>query len=182
MDITKDTRAQFEQVIKVFEQGLKTIHTGLAHAGLVEDIKVNQYNSQMPLKQLATVSTPAPNEIIIRPWDAGSLQPIETALAEQGRNFNPANDGAVIRINLPPLSAERRQELAKLVSRQGEEAKVGLRTYRAQTWREVVQKAKSGALTEDDQDRLEQELNKLIRDFNSRIDDLTDLKQKAIVG
>lgn len=179
-DINKETKAKFEQVLTSLEQDLKSIHTGRAHPGVVEDIKVNHYNSVLPLKQLASISAASAHEIVITPWDPGALQPIETALREAGRNFNPQNDGTVIRISLPPLSGERRQELIKLVTRQAEQARIGLRTIRDQVWRQVKQAQKDGALTEDDRYRLERELNDLIADFNKQVEQLTERKRQAI--
>lgn len=179
-DFIKETENQFKQIITNFENELKAIHTGRAHTGLVEDIKVNHYNALMPLKQVASIAAPGPQEILIRPWDPGALQPIETALREAGRNLNPVNDGTVIRVILPPLSGERRQELLKLVSRQAESARVGLRATREETWRQVKEAEKESKLTQDDRYRLEKELNELIARYNRTVEQLFLAKQQSI--
>lgn len=175
-----EAESKFKEIIANFEGELKTIHTGRAHSGLVEDIKVNHYNSLLPLKQLASISIPSPQELLIRPFDEGALVPIETALREAGRNFNPTNDGTLIRVSLPPLSGERRLQLLKLVARQAESTRIALRNIREEIWRQVKQSQRQGKLTEDDKYRLEKELNDLIGQYNQKIDDLAQAKRQSI--
>lgn len=180
MDHLKDTENKFKQIIQSFEDELKAIHTGRAHSGLVEDIKVSHYNSLMPLKQVASISIDGPQTIVIAPWDPGALVPIETAIREAGRNLNPSSDGSVIRVILPPLSGERREELIRLLNRQAESARVGLRNIREETWRQVKDDEKSAKITEDDRYRLEKELNSLITAYNQKVEALMQSKQQSI--
>lgn len=179
-DFIKDTESQFKQIITNFEDELKAIHTGRAHAGLVEDLKVNHYNSVMALKQVASISIDGPQTLVIRPWDPGALQPIETAIREAGRSLNPSSDGVAVRVVLPPLSSERRQELFKLVTRQAEAARIGLRNSREEQLRTIKDDEKKGSVTQDDRYRYEKELNELITRYNKNIEDLVDKKQKSI--
>lgn len=179
-DISKRLDTKFKEILADFEAQLKTIHTGKAHSGLVEEIKVNQYNNLLPLKQLATISISSPQEIMVRPWDAGTLQPIETALRESGRNLQVISDGSIVRIILPPMSGERRQELLKLVSRQAEAAKVALRSFREHIWQDIKNMEKHGQITQDDRYRFEEEINRLIAEYNKKIEGLVLQKQASI--
>ncbi|MBI3495203.1 ribosome recycling factor [Candidatus Berkelbacteria bacterium] len=152
-----------------FNEALKKIHVGRAASSLVEDINVHHYNSVISLKQLAMIAVPDPAMIVVTPWDKATLGAIEVAIRETGLNLAPVNDGSVVRVSLPPLSAERRADLMKLIEKSAEEAKVGLRQVREEAWNKIKDLVKRGDLTEDDRYRGEQDLNKMIAEFNDRI-------------
>lgn len=169
-----------ESVIDQFRQALVKFHTGKAEATIVEDVPVDAYGSKLPIKQLATISTPEPSQIIITPWDKGNLVQVEAALRLSDLRLNPVNDGHFIRITLPPMSVERRQELVKAMHRKSEEARVALRQIREEAWIEVKEAEKAKQLTEDDRYLGEEKLNKLIAGCNGQIATLTDGKEREI--
>jgi ribosome recycling factor len=180
MDIYGQTKPRMQEVVDKFADGLKTIHTGRASALLVEDIQVDYYGSRMPIKQVANIGTPDATLITITPWDKGAMGPIESAIRDSGRNLNPVNDGATIRISLPPMSQERREELVKLVHKMAEESRVSLRNARKDAWEKVQNDVKAGELTEDDKYDGEKDLNKMIDDFNAKIAEMVTVKEKEI--
>lgn len=180
MDIYAKTKPRMQEVVDKLSDSLKTIHTGRASALLVEDIMVSHYGSSMPLKQLANIGTPDATLITIAPWDKSAMPAIELAIRNSGRNLNPNNDGSIIRIALPPMSQERREELVKLVGKMAEESRVALRNVRKDAWEEVQNETKAGVLTEDDKYVGEKDLNKMIDDFNAKVADLVTAKEKEI--
>ena len=179
--IIKQSRPKMDRVVEAFFDDLKGIHTGRASAALVEDIKVSHYNAMIPLKQIASISAPHANLIVISPWDKGALQPIETAIKESGMQINPVNDGANIRISLPPMSEERRKELVKLIHQKAEEAKIALRNIREDSWRQIQKEEKQGIITEDDRYRGESELNKIIAEYNKKVEEIIKKKEQEIM-
>lgn len=180
LDIYGKAKPRMQEVIAKFTDSLKTIHTGRASALLVEDIMVSSYGSMMPLKAVATISTPDATMITISPWDKSQMGAIESAIRDSGRNLNPTNDGTVVRIALPPMSQERREELAKMVSRMAEESRIALRNVRKDAWEEVQNEVKAGTLTEDDKYDGERDLNKMIDEFNEKIAEMGTAKEKEI--
>ncbi len=179
-EIYAQVKQQMQTVMDKLLESLKTIHTGRASSLLVEDIKANYYGTMTPLKGMATISTPDATMITITPWDKGAMGAIETAIRESGRNLNPVNDGSTIRVSLPPMSSERRDELAKLVSKMAEESRIALRNVRKDAWEQVQNEVKAGKLTEDDKYDGEKDLNKMIEEFNDKIAELTAAKEKEI--
>ncbi|TSC92227.1 MAG: ribosome recycling factor [Candidatus Berkelbacteria bacterium Licking1014_85] len=178
--IIKDLTTKMEGVVDAFTQSLKSYHTGRASAAIVENIKVNHYNSLMPIIQLATISIPESNIISIAPWDVGALNPIENAIKASGININPINDGKNIRLVFPAMTTERREELKKAIKTKEEEARVALRTMREDTWKEIQKMEKNKSITEDDRYAAEKELNKLIEEFNETIEKVGGAKIREI--
>ena len=179
--ILKQAQERMDKMVGVLVDDIKNIHTGRASSSLVEDIKVNHYNSLMPLKQIASITSPDPNLIIISPWDKGALLPIETAIKESKLNVSPVNDGKMIRISLPPMSEERRKEYVKIIHEKAEQARIGIRTLREDSWKQVKQLEKEKALTEDDRYMGEEKLNKLTSIINTRIEEIIKDKEKEIM-
>src|SRR5215510_11197802 len=123
-DILLDTEERMEKAIGVLKQALAGIRTGRANPGLVDSLRVEVYGSPTPIKQLASVGAPEPTQIVIRPFDPGTLKDIEKAIQSSGLGFTPMNDGRLIRINIPPLSGEVRKKLVARIKELAEEAKV----------------------------------------------------------
>lgn len=180
MDIYAAAKPRMQEVVTKYTDSLKTIHTGRASTLLVEDIMVSAYGSMTPLKGVANISTPDATLITITPWDKSTMTAIEAAIRDSGRNLNPSNDGNMIRIALPPMSSERREELVKLVNKMAEESRIALRNVRKDAWEEVQKQVKDGALTEDDKYDGEKDLNKMIDEFNDKIAEMTSGKEKEI--
>lgn len=178
--ILNQLRPKMEEVIQKLKEDLQTVRTGKASTGLVENIYVSYYGTQTPLKQMAQVSTPDANLITIQPWDANSLGDIENALRNADLGFGITSDGRVIRISLPPMTEERRNEFIKLIHQKAEGCRITLRNLREESWREIQKLQKNGQLTEDDRYRGEEELNKIIEDYNKKILTLIEAKEKDL--
>lgn len=180
LDIYANAKPKMQDQLTKLIDSLKTIHTGRASTLLVEDLQVSSYGSMAPLKTVANISTPDATLITITPWDKANLGAIEAAIRDSGRNLNPSNDGNMIRISLPPMSQERREELVKLVSKMAEEARIALRNVRKDAWEQVQTEVKAGTLTEDDKYDGEKDLNKMIDEFNDKVAEVVSTKEKEI--
>jgi ribosome recycling factor len=180
-EILKETKPKMEEQIRRFLEEIKTIRAGKAEISLVEDIQVSYYGSSLPLKQMASISTPSPTLIVIEPWDKNALGDIELAIRNSGMSLNPTNDGNVIRISLPPLSEARRQELCKLVRDKGEKIKIAFRNVRQEVWQKIVRSERAHQISEDERYRGEEELNKQISEFNKKVDSIVKQKEEELV-
>lgn len=178
--LIKELKQRMAGVIGQLEEQLKAVHTGRATSALVEDLKINHYNTLTPLKQLASISVPEANIIQINPWDPGALVPIESAVRASHLQVSANNDGKSIRLIFPPMSAERREDLSKLVKTKAEEARVALRTAREEAWKNIQKMERDKQITEDDRDDAKKELNELIGEFNDIIGEISDKKVKEI--
>jgi ribosome recycling factor len=176
----KILRQKFDQVIDKLSEDFKGIRTGRASSGLVENIIVTYYGQNTPLKQMANITTPDAALIQIQPWDKNSLGDIELAISNSDLNLSPTNDGNVIRISLPPMTQERREELVRNISKKAEEARIALRNVRGEAWEQIQKMQKAGTLTEDDKYSAEEELNKTINDYNKKIETVFKEKETEI--
>ena len=176
----KILRQKFEQVVDKLREDFKGIRTGRASSGLVENIVVTYYGANTPMKQMANITTPDAALIVIQPWDKNALGDIETAIRNSDLNLSPTNDGNVVRISLPPMTGERREELIRNISKKAEEARIALRNVRGETWEQIQKMQKAGSITEDDKYTAEEELNKTINDFNKKIEEVLKEKETEI--
>ncbi len=180
--IIKDTEKTMRETLSRLADDLKKIRTGRASTSLVEDLKVSYYGTMMSMREVATLSAPEAGLIQIKPFDKGAINDIETAIRNADLGLSPINDGIFIRVSLPPLTQERRTDLAKQAKKTGDAAKVALRTVRGENW-EIIQKSvKDGSLTEDDKYSGEKKLNELIDKMNSEIDKIISEKEKEIMS
>src|SRR3989344_5608839 len=180
-DILKKYEENFQRVIEHFTDELVKIRTGRANAALVEGILVDYYGSKSPLKQIASINIPEPRLINIQPWDKGSLANIEAAIRKSDLGVNPVNDGQIIRLAIPPLNEERRIELSKFLSKMAEESKVSVRNIREDIWKEIQEKEKKGELSEDEKFRGKEALQKAIDEYNKKIEEIREKKEKEIM-
>lgn len=169
-----------QAVVDKLAESFRTLRTGKASAALVENIQVSYYGAQTSLKQMANITAPEANLIVIQPWDTNSLGDIEQAIRNSDLNINPTNDGRVIRLALPPMTAERREELIKMIHQSAEECRVVCRNLREEAWKEIKKLEGQKELTEDDRYRAEKDLNKEILDYNNKINLLIEEKTKEI--
>lgn len=176
----KNLKGKFDQVTEKLKENFVGIRTGRASTGLVENISVTYYGSTMPLKQMATLATPDAAQIIIQPWDKNALGDIELAIRNSDLGLAPVNDGHLIRIVLPPMTQERREELVKNIARKGEEARVALRAARGETWEKIKKMERDSKITEDDRYSAEKELNNLIDEYNKKIENAILEKENEI--
>ncbi|MCM8765769.1 MAG: ribosome recycling factor [Candidatus Omnitrophica bacterium] len=171
---------RMKKTIEAVMREFAEVRTGRAHPSLVEGLYVDYYGSPMLLKQIASISIPEANLIVIQPWDPSVISEIEKAILKSNLGITPYNDGKIIRLVIPPLSRERREELAKLVRKMAEEGRVSLRTIR-HTAKEAIEKLeKDKVISEDDKFRGFEELQKLIDKYISQIDNILKGKEKEI--
>jgi len=167
----------FESVTREFSE----IRTGRASPSLVEGLHVDYYETPTLLKQLASISAPDAHLIVIQPWDITAVAEIEKAILKSNLGITPSNDGKLIRLSVPPLSKERRQELAKVVHKMSEEGRVSLRTIRRDAKEALEKLEKDKAIAEDDKFRGIDELQKLVDKYIAKIDELLKNKEKEIL-
>lgn len=180
--IVKTADPRMEKAANHLEEDLKSLRTGRAQTSLVENITVEQYGTQMLLKAVATITTPDAQTIAISPWDKQLVAPIEKVLRETSSlGLNPSSDGNVVRLNVPPMTEERRREIVKDMGTKIENANISLRQIRHDVLNEVKRMEKDGNATQDDSKFAEQELNKKIDHYKKRIDDLAKAKETEIM-
>lgn len=179
--IIEKIEAKMTKTVDYFRDELKAIRTGRASVSLFDSIKVNYYGTQTPLSQLATLHTPDPHTISIQPWDPSIIKDIEKAILSSNLGFNPANDGKIIRIPVPPLNEERRKELTKVVKKMSEDTKIAIRNERRSGLEEIKKSEKSGTLSEDESKKGAEKLQTLTDEFIQKIDKLVDKKIKEIM-
>lgn len=179
--ILNSIKPRAEKTIGHLKNELKPIRTGRISPSLVEEILVSYYGTKVPLKQVATISVTGPRLIIIQPWDKDSLADIQTAISENSLlGTTPTSDGKVIRLNIPALSEEQREEFVKLVHKKVEEARISLRNIRQEAKEEIRLQKNEGKISEDDMYKGEEELQKNINEFIKKIDEISSQKEKEI--
>ncbi len=171
----------FENAVTYFEGEMQKLRTGRAHPGLVEGLLVDYYGTQTPVKQMASVTVPEARQILISPWDKGALASIEGAVRESDLGLNPMNDGVAIRITLPALTEERRKELVKVLNAKAEEAKIAVRSIREDIWKDIQEAEKEGLIGEDDKFRGKDDLQKVVDDYNQKLEALREKKEGEIM-
>jgi len=179
---TADLNRRMHGALEALRHDLAGLRTGRASTALVDGIHVEVYGSNMPLNQLATVSTPEPRLLSVQVWDRSNVQPVEKAIRNAGLGINPIVDGQVIRLPIPELTEERRKELAKLVGQYAEKARIAVRNVRRDGMDHLKQDEKKHEISEDERKRLETEVQKLTDDTIKEIDALADTKEKEILG
>jgi ribosome recycling factor len=167
--------------VKALEEDMSAIRTGRASPALVERLMVEYYGTPTPLQQLATISAPEPQLITIRPFDPKSLNTIEKAILASELSLTPSNDGKLIRLVIPPLTEERRQELVKVVHRRLEEAKVAVRNVRRDALDDMREFEKEKLISEDEFFRAKEDLQKLTDHYTEEIDRVGARKQQEIM-
>ncbi len=180
-EIYDDAKERMEKTLKNLEREYKRLRTGRATPSLVEHIKVEYYGNPTPLNQLATITIPEPRTIMIQPWDQSVVGEVEKAVLKSDLGLTPNNDGKVIRINIPPLTEERRKELVKVVKKMAEEAKVAIRNIRRDANEMIKDLKKEKQISEDEQYRGQEKIQKLTDEFVEKIEDLMEKKEKEVL-
>jgi ribosome recycling factor len=176
--IIEQSRPKMEKGIERFKEEINKLRTGRANPAMVENLTVEYYGAKSPLKQVASINVPEPRLIVVQPWDKDSLVNIEKAINEAQLGLNPVNDGNVIRIAIPALNEERRTELVKLLGKYAEDAKVAVRQAREEAWDEIQDLVKNGKLAEDDKFRGKDMLQKSVDEYNGKIEEIREKKEK----
>ena len=179
--IVKDSQERMDKAVAVLAVNLSGIRTGRANTGLVESVRVEAYGSQAPLKQLASISTPEPQQIMVRPYDPTIIKDIEKAIAAGELGLNPQNDGRVIRINVPQLSTEVRRKMVACVKDLAEETKVSIRNIRRDANKSADSAEKDKALSEDERTRLKEEIQELTKKYEQKVIDLAKARESEIL-
>ena len=169
----KEIESSMRKSVEAVQRNFNTIRTGRANPSLLDRITVDYYGADSPLKSLATISTPDSQTIAIQPFDLGSLALIEKAIATSDLGFTPNNDGKVIRINVPPLTEERRKEFCKIASKYAEEGKVSLRNIRRDAIEKIKKQEKAAEISEDqsrdEQENVQKQTNKFITEIDKHL-------------
>ena len=177
-----DLQRRMHGAVEALKHELAGLRTGRASTALLDTIQVEVYGSHMPLNQVATVSVPEPRLLTVQVWDRSNVQPVEKAIRSANLGLNPVTDGQLVRLPIPDLTEERRKELAKLVGQYSEKAKVAVRNVRRDGMDQLKQDEKKHEISEDERKRLEQDVQKLTDDTIKEIDDLSETKEKEILG
>ena len=180
-EVLLDAEERMEKAVNVFRDSLRAIRGSRANTGLVESLRVSYYGSQTPLRQLAVIATPDPNLIVIRPYDPSSLKDVEKAIQQSELGINPQNDGKVIRLVVPPLSEERRRQLAAQVRDMAEEARVAIRNIRRDANKSLDKAKAASEISEDDRDNAKEETQKLTKEYEGQVNELLDKKTEEIM-
>lgn len=180
-EIIEKIKPEMNKVIVFLEKELVKIRTGRSSISLVEDIIVDCFGQKFPLKQLASISSPEPKQIIIQPWDKSYLEGIGKAISNSSLGASPIVDKDIIRISLPPLSDEYRKTLIRVLSEKQEEARKTIRHWRGEAWEQVQNETKTGEIREDDKFRAKDELQKLVDEYNKKVEEIGRRKEKEIL-
>ncbi|MCW5876216.1 MAG: ribosome recycling factor [Anaerolineales bacterium] len=180
-DLLKETKDRMNSSVQSLRDDLATIRTGRAAPALVEKLSVEYYGQPTPLMQLASISVPEPRQLLIKPFDPASIKDIERAVQTSDLGLTPNNDGKVIRLNLPPLTQERRLDLVKLVSARKEEAHVAVRNIRRDAIKDLREFENEKMISEDDLKRGEDDVQKLTDEIVAQIDQIGEAKEKEVM-
>ena len=180
-EILLDVEERMEKAVGVLRSALAGIRTGRANPGLVDSLKVEIYGSLTPIKQLASVGAPEPTQIVIRPYDPGTIKEIEKAIQTAELGLNPQSDGRLIRLNIPPLSGEVRRRMVGRVHELTEEAKVAIRNIRRDGNKAAEAGEKAKTLSEDQRDDAKKEIQELTKTYESKATDLAKVREKAVL-
>lgn len=179
-DIIQKLKSEIVPIMEFFKGELSGIRSNRPHPGLLENVRVEYYNSIMPLKQMAAVQVSLPNCLVVQPWDKGALAVCEKAIQSANLGVSTATEGHQIRVILPPLSEERRKEMISLVGKKAEEAKVNLRHLRDDIIKEIQGMFDEKEIGEDDKFRKKEEVQKILDETNKEISELSKKKEEEL--
>ncbi len=180
-EIFDNTKQRMEKSIESLIRELSSVRTGRASTGLVENINVDYYGTPTPMNQISSISIPEARLITIQPWDHSALIEIEKALLQSDLGISPSNDGEMIRINVPPLTEERRKEMVKSVGGISENTNVSIRNIRRDSLEKLRVLEKDKAISQDESKKAQQDLQKITDDFTSQVDTLKKDKEKELL-
>jgi len=181
-DLTTDTRAKLEKGLTALEQDFRRLRTGRANPQMIEHVQVEAYGSRMPITQCAAITVPEPTQLMIKPWDKALLKEIEKAIVISDLGLSPQNDGVVIRLQLPPMSSERRKQLAGEAKEFGEKHKVVMRNARRDGIKAVEARGKEQKLPEDATKKAVEQISELLKQWEGKLDATVKAKQEDILS
>jgi len=177
----ESNKEKFEKTIEFFKEDISSLRTGRISPSLVENILVESYGTKTELMQLASITSPEPHSITIKPWDKSIIVSIEKALNQAELNVNPIVDGDLVRLNFPPLTEESRKNLVKILHKKAEDSRIKLRNVREKVKDEVLLLEKTKEISEDEKFTALKELDEIVRDYNEKIKEISDQKEKEIM-
>jgi ribosome recycling factor len=180
-DILLDAEERMEKALGVLKHALTGIRTGRANPGLVDSLRVEVYGSLTPIKQLASIGAPEPQQIVIRPFDVGTIKEIEKAIIASGLGLNPQSDGRLIRINIPALSGETRKKLVGRIKELTEETKVAVRNVRRDANKAAEQGEKDKEMSEDERDKCKEDIQELTKTYEDKAAALAKAKESEVM-
>jgi ribosome recycling factor len=182
MPTVEEAKKRMEAALDALRREFATVRTGKATPALLDTVRVDAYGSKMPINQVATVNTPEPSLLVVQPFDKTLLADIERAIMVADLGLNPANDGNIIRIPIPPLNEERRKEYVKVLHNMAEDGRISLRHTRRVVREEIHELVKEHELGEDEGRRREDALEKLMHQYGDKIDDLMKHKKQEVMA
>ena len=180
-EILFDAEERMEKAVEHLKSSLGGIRTGRANPGLVDSLRAEVYGSPTPIKQVASVGAPEPQQIVIRPYDTGTIKEIEKAIIASDLGLNPQNDGRVIRINIPALSTDVRKKMVSRIKELAEEARVSIRNIRRDANKAADQGEKDKELTEDDRDSIKEDVQELTKKFETQVNELAKQREAEVL-
>ena len=180
-DIKKDCVARMTKCVQTFVADLKKLRTGRAHPSLIEHMRVDYYGTETPLNQLANISIEDARTIVVTPWDKAAVQAIEKAIFKSDLGLTPMTAGTVIRVPLPPLTEERRRDMTKILGKEAEAARVSVRNVRRDVLSDVKDMLKEKMISQDDEKRVHEEIQKLTDKYVADIETALVAKEKEIM-
>lgn len=174
-------RPQLNKILDFLKVELGALRTGRANAAILDSVQVEAYGQKMPLKGVASVSAPDPRTLVVEPWDKGLLKEVEKAITEARLGLNPVNEGQLIRLPLPALTEETRQELVKILNQKLEQARISLRQSRDGARDKIFQEEKEKMMGEDQRFRLQQKLDEMTKELNDKIKAMGEEKEREIM-
>ncbi len=180
-DVLKDSEGRMQKAIEALKKNFSAVRTGRAHPALLDHVQVEYYGSKMPLKQLGQISAPEPRMLVVTPYDKGASQAIEKAILASDLGINPKNEGGLIRLTLPELSEERRRDLIKIIKKESEDAKIGLRNVRRDALEALKKQKAEKKITEDAEKMQDKKVQELIDKYSAETDKLLAAKEKEIL-
>src|SRR3954471_20445022 len=180
-EILMDAEERVEKAVSVYKEELRGLRTGRATPALVDTLRVEYYGSPTPLKQLAQISCPDPQSIVIKPFDPSVLKDVEKAIRSSDLGMAPNNDGKMIRLQVPPMSGDQRNKLVARIKKSSEDAKVACRNIRRDANKQFDQAEKAKEMTEDDRDKGKESVQQLLKTYEEKVGDMGDKKSKEIM-
>jgi ribosome recycling factor len=180
-DVLEELKSDMKKAVESLEKDLSRMRTGRANLAILDGIRVDYYGSATPLNQVASLHTPEPRLIMIKPWEKNMVPVIEKAIQQSDLGLNPNTDGEVVRIPIPPLTEERRKDLVKMAKKSGEDYKVQVRRIRRDANEMLKQLEKDKDISEDEMHRAMEKVQAQTDDFISKVDELIDKKEKEIL-
>lgn len=181
-EIYEESESKMKKALESLKQDLSSLRAGRANPALLDGITVDYYGTKTPLNQLANISAPEPRLLVIQPYDKSAIENIEKAILQSDLGLNPNNDGSVVRLSIPELTEERRQELVKLVKQKGEESKVAVRNIRREANDVLKKKEKNKEISEDDCKSAQDDIQKLTDKYIKSIDEALEAKNNEITS